>query len=141
MSGGTVVTEQEREVLEAVGLLVRAFAEGRLEDYFDSFVPDATFVFYTASRRLMSVEEYRELWGRWVSEDGFRVLSCKTSDTLVQLFGNIAVVTHTVETNVSTTGGTQTLHERETIVLTQNEDGRWLAVHEHLSPMPEGDAS
>ena len=29
--------------------------------------------------------------------------------------------------------GEETLHERETIVFAREEDGRWLAVHEHLS--------
>jgi ketosteroid isomerase-like protein len=30
-----------------------------------------------------------------------------------------------------------TVHERETIVMAHGADGRWLGVHEHLSPQPE----
>ena len=128
----------DTEVRQAVAALVAAFGEGRLDDYFGCFAPDATFVFYTTPVRLMSVDEYRALWARWVAEDGFRVVSCRTSDTNVQPFGDIAVVTHSVETRISTNEGEDTLHERETIVMARGADGRWLGVHEHLSPKPEG---
>jgi len=129
----------ETEVREAVDSLVAAFGEGRLEDYFGSFAPDATFIFYTTPMRLMSVGEYRTLWDRWVSEDGFRVVSCRTFDTNVQLFDDIAVVTHSVETQISTNDGQDTVNERETIVFARGADGRWRGVHEHLSPKPPGD--
>lgn len=127
----------DTEVRQAVAALVAAFGDGRLEDYFGCFAPDATFVFYTAPMRLMSVDEYRVLWSRWVAEDGFDVMSCRTSDTNVQPLGDIAVVTHSVETRISTNQGEDTLHERETIVMARGADGRWLGVHEHLSPKPE----
>lgn len=126
------------EVRQAAAALVAAFGEGRLDDYFASFAPDATFVFYTTPTRLMSADEYRALWDTWVAEDGFRVVSCRTSDTNVQAFGDTAVVTHSVETRISTNEGEDTLRERETIVMTRDADGRWLGVHEHLSPQPEG---
>ena len=121
---------------QAVGDLVAAFAEGRLDDYFACFATDATFVFYTAPDRLMSVDEYRALWDRWVADDGFRVVSCSTNDTNVQRFGDVAVVTHMVETRIATNEGEDTVHERETIVLARGADGGWLGVHEHLSPQP-----
>jgi uncharacterized protein (TIGR02246 family) len=127
----------ERDVRQAVAELVAAFSESRLDDYFGSFAPDTTFVFYTSPERLMSVDEYRTLWQRWVAEDGFRVISCRTFDTNVQLFDDIAVVTHSVETQISTNDGQDTVHERETIVMARGADGRWLGVHEHLSPQPE----
>ena len=128
----------ETEVRKAVAELVAAFGGGRLDDYFGCFAPDATFVFYTTPVRLMSVDEYRQLWARWVEEDGFRVVSCRTSDTNVQLFGDVAVVSHSVETRISTNAGEDTIHERETIVMERGSGGRWLGVHEHLSPKPEG---
>ena len=127
----------ETEVRQVTAALVAAFGEGRLDDYFGCFAPDATFVFYTTPARLMSVDEFRAQWARWVAEDGFRVVSCRTSDTNVQTFGDLAVVTHSVETVISTNEGEDTLHERETIVMARGADGRWLGVHEHLSPMPE----
>jgi uncharacterized protein (TIGR02246 family) len=135
----TMSTERNTEVRQAVAALVAAFGEGRLDDYFGCFAPDATFVFYTTPERLMSVDAYRALWARWVAEDGFRVVSCRTFDTNVQLFGDTAVVTHSVETQISTNEGADTVHERETIVMARGEDGRWLGVHEHLSPQPPGE--
>lgn len=125
---------REAQVREAVARLVSAFGEGRLEDYFGSFHPDCSFVFHTAEQRLASVEEYRALWRRWVGEDGFEVLGCRTGNTNVQLWGDVAVVTHDVDTRVRTNDGEEDVTERESIVLARQTDGRWLAVHEHLSP-------
>lgn len=124
------------EVRETAARLVRAFGEGRLDDYFRCFAPDATFVFHTTPERLTSRDEYRALWDRWVAEDGFRVRACRTSDTRVQHLGDVAVLTHDVDTEVSTHAGDERLAERETIVFARDDDGRWVAVHEHLSPRP-----
>ncbi|MFE2433022.1 YybH family protein [Streptomyces sp. NPDC059373] len=127
------------EVRAAADSLVAAFAESRLDDYFAAFAPDATFVFHTTAQRLASTAEYRELWQSWVDEEDFRVLSCASSQPLIQLFGDTAVFSHHVETTVATrSGGAETLRERETIVFTRHGGDRWLAVHEHLSPATEG---
>jgi ketosteroid isomerase-like protein len=127
--------EVKRQVLEAADRLVAAFGEGRMDDYFACFHPRATFVFYTAGRRLESAAEWRELWDSLVREEGFEVLECSSSARRVQELGDVAVFTHDVETRVSTrAGGEETLRERETIVFARAEDGTWLAVHEHLSP-------
>jgi ketosteroid isomerase-like protein len=123
----------------AVERIVSAFGEGRLDDYFACFRPDTSFVFYTSPERLDSVQAYRDLWQRWVDEDGFRVVSCSTNDTDVREHGDVAVVTHSVTTVISTHAGEDTLHERETIVVERQPDGTWLGVHEHLSPMPAAD--
>ncbi|MGW6353698.1 YybH family protein [Streptomyces sp. NPDC055092] len=125
------------EVLKAADALVSAFGEGRLDDYFDAFTPDATFVFHTTSERVASTADYRALWNSWVAEDGFRIVRCTSADQLVQPFGDTAVFSHRVETTVASTAGEETLHERETIVFARQDSGRWLAVHEHLSPAPE----
>jgi ketosteroid isomerase-like protein len=130
------VSDPGDDVPAAVDAIVSAFAEGRLGDYFAAFHPECTFVFYTADRRLESVQEYRRLWERWVREDGFEVVSCSTTDTRVQRWAQVAVVTHTVRTRVRSREGEQDLDERETIVLARQPDGRWLGVHEHLSPAP-----
>jgi len=127
----------DEDVCTAVEAIVSAFGEGRLDDYFGSFHPDCTFVFYTAERRLESADDYRRLWDEWVREDGFQVLSCSTSGTRIQRWGGSAVVTHSVRTRVRTNEGDQDLDERETIVLERQPDGRWLGVHEHLSPAPD----
>ena len=96
-------SQSARQVLEAADRLVAAFGEGRVDDYFACFHPEATFIFYTAEGR-------------------------------VQDLGDTAVFTHDVRTHLSTFSGEETLHERETIVFARQEDGNWLAVHEHLSP-------
>ncbi|WP_377268960.1 YybH family protein [Peterkaempfera sp. SMS 1(5)a] len=124
----------ETAVLEAADSLVAAFAEGRLDDYFAAFAPDAVFVFHTTGHRLASTAEYRALWQSWVDEDGFRILACTSSRPLVQLLGETAVFSHDVETRIGTRAGEETVQERETIVFHRSADGRWLAVHEHLSP-------
>ncbi len=121
------------EILAAADALVAAFAEGRLEDYFAAFAPEATFVFHTTPGRIGSSAEYRKIWDGWVAEDDFRVLGCESTDRLVQRFGDTAVFTHRVRTTISTKAGRSSLDERETIVF-HSVHGRWLAVHEHLSP-------
>ena len=122
----------------AAEALVAAFADGRLGDYFAAFAPDATFLFHGTPERLTSVAEYLALWQSWVDQDGFRVLGCRSSRPLIQVFGETAVFSHEVETRISTHGGEETVQERETIVFQltpgQRSPERWLAVHEHLSP-------
>lgn len=126
----------EAEVRRAAEALVSAFGSGNLDGYFAAFADDATFLFHATDRLLRSTDEYRREWAQWVAEDGFRVLGCATSDTVVQMLGDSAVLTHRVHTTVATNDGRSELHERETIVFTRQGDGRWLAVHEHLSPAP-----
>jgi ketosteroid isomerase-like protein len=52
----------------------------------------------------------------------------------VQLAGPVAIFTHSVETDLSFNGEPTTSTERETIVFEQQKSGKWLAIHEHLSP-------
>ena len=126
------------EVRRAAAALVAAFGRGDLDAYFACFAPDASFLFPTTAGLLPSTEAYRREWARWEAEDGFRVLACTTSGTDVRVHGDAAVLTHRVRTTVASGGATSVLHERETIVFSRQDDGRWLAVHEHLSPDPAG---
>lgn len=126
----------EDQIEETIERIVTAFGGGRLDEYFGSFHPDCTFVFHNAERRLESVDDYRRLWQRWVDEDGFEVLECWTTETRIQVWDDVAVVTHTVFTKIRTREGEEDLRERETIVLARQPDGRWLAIHEHLSSLP-----
>jgi hypothetical protein len=73
-----------------------------LDDYFACFADDATFVFYTTPQRLESVDAYRQLWDRWVRDDGFRVTGCVSSAVRVQVLGDAAVMVHDVVTDVET---------------------------------------
>jgi uncharacterized protein (TIGR02246 family) len=127
------VESQVREVYER---LVAAFGEGRLDEYFGCFADEATLVFH-GERWLGSLEEYRAEWDRWAKQDGFAVLSVDTDVMKLQMLGEAAVLTHSIETRQRTNAGEETLHERETIVFAKQPDGGWLVVHEHLSPQPD----
>ena len=74
----------EREVRDAADALVADFGAGRVEEYFARLAPEATFVFHTAPARLGSRAAYRELWGRWVAEDGLLVLERASRDPAPQ---------------------------------------------------------
>lgn len=122
------------EVLAAAATIVDDFGNHRTAEYFAGFADDATFMFYTHTERLNSRSEYETLWASWETNDGFRVHGCRSSDQLVQTLGDSAAVfTHLVESDVEFGGEVSTIRERETIVF-ERRDGRWLAVHEHLSP-------
>ena len=129
------------EVLAAANALVEAFGAHDTVAYFASFAPDATFVFHTTEQPLRSRAAYEELWATWEQEDGFRVLSCRSSDQHVQLLADdVAVITHRVLTVVRDGGAEEADEEIETIVFRRDGDRRWLAVHEHLSPAPDSAA-
>ena len=112
-----------------------AFGAHRRDDYFECFAPDATFVFHSTPGRLDSRAAYEALWSEWESESGFHVEGCTSHDGRVQVLGGTAVFVHEVETTLTIDGERSTVHERETIVFALR-DGRWLGVHEHLSPTP-----
>ena len=128
------MTAALEEVRQAARTLVAAFASGDLDAYFACFTEDATFLFHSTDELLPSTADYRREWARWVDETGFGVLDCNTSDTDVRMHGDTAVLTHRVRTTVTASGARTLLLERETIVVRRQPDGRWLAVHEHLSP-------
>jgi ketosteroid isomerase-like protein len=132
----SAVVRESREVTAAAEAIIAAFGRHDPKGYFALFAPEASFVFYTTPRRLNSRAEYESEWVRWEKEDAFRIHSCKSAEQLVQIFGNVAVFTHTVHTELSTTEGPSTFRERETIVF-ERRRGKWVAVHEHLSPHPE----
>lgn len=136
----TVPDSVQDEVRAAARQLVEAFAAHDTEAYFTSFATDATFVFHTHEVPLPSREAYRELWTSW-EQDGFRVLSCSSSEQQVQVLGaDVAVFNHRVHTVVRTGDEREALDERETIVFHRQPGGQWLAVHEHLSPVASGAA-
>ena len=71
-------------------------------------------------------------------EDGFEVLSCTSSNAFVSLQGDVAIFIHDVATELRMQGEQHFSQERETIVFRRQQQGLWLACHEHLSAMPEG---
>ncbi|MET9519436.1 nuclear transport factor 2 family protein [Streptomyces sp. NPDC002994] len=128
----------EAEVRAAAAGLVAAFAAHDTGRYFAAFAEDATFVFPTQPRILADRAAYETAWRAWEA-DGFRVLGCRTDDTEVRIVAEgLAVLTHRVRTHLAVQDDAdgEELRERETVVFRRSPGGRWLVVHEHLSPEP-----
>jgi ketosteroid isomerase-like protein len=123
-------------VLDAANNLVSAFSRHDRDAYFAAFAPTATFIFYNLDRTLRSRAAYETEWDLWEQRDGFHVVKCTSTDQQIQHFSNVAVFTHTVETEVKFGADLVTNFERETIVFEKTPAGNWLAVHEHLSAQP-----
>ncbi|MGO2035253.1 MAG: YybH family protein [Brevibacterium sp.] len=124
------------EVLRAADAIVAAFSSTDTEAYFAAFAPDASFVFHPERRRFDSRAEYEDTWKSWLAE-GWSVSDCASSDRLVQTFPGGAVFSHTVDTTVNTGDGRESYRERESIVFRRLGDGGLVAIHEHLSTVPE----
>lgn len=124
------------EVEAAASAIVDAFTATDRDRYFATFAPDATFVFHTEGARLDERAAYERLWDEWVAS-GWRVVSCSSTDRKVQPFPGGAVFTHSVATSVETPDGPDSYRERETIVFRTDATRGLVAVHEHLSPMPD----
>lgn len=134
MGGADDQVDLVRDVGAAADDLVEAYGRHDVSAYFDHFAEDATFIFHPVDQVLGTRAEYEQLWSTWETEDGFHVQSCHSEEGAIRMLGeSAAVFTHNVTTVVSTSGSEETLHERETIVF-EHRGGRWLAVHEHLSP-------
>jgi len=113
---------------------VAAFREGRWDDKFESFAEEATVV--DGGAWFGSLSEYRAAWNRWAEQqDALPVpLSVDTRIMKLQMLGQAAVLTHSIDSRERTEAGEETAHEVETIVFGKQLDGRWLIVHQHLSP-------
>jgi uncharacterized protein (TIGR02246 family) len=120
------------EVRAAAERLMEAFSSGDEQGYFDCFHPDATFLFHGVDP-IGSRAEYRALVRTWKDEHGFRVLSSTSHDADIRVFGDTAILTHRVTTSQMWDGEEAALHERESIVYQRQDDGAWLAIHEHLA--------
>lgn len=125
--------DSKQAVLAAADRLVDAFGQHDREAYFAAFSPQASFIFHNLDRRLASRAEYEAEWRLWESRDGFRVLSCVSTDRDVQLLGDVAIFTHAVRTELRFGDSATTSDERETIVFARSAAGTWIAIHEHLS--------
>ncbi|TFB91416.1 nuclear transport factor 2 family protein [Cryobacterium sp. HLT2-28] len=121
------------EALAAADAIIDDFGHHRRDAYFAGFAAEASFMFHTVPERLETRAAYEELWRDWEQTNGFRVLGCTSANRRLQLFGTVAVFSHDVTTVLESDGVRATQHERETIVL-EKQGGRWLGVHEHLSP-------
>lgn len=132
----TLDSSNERSLLFAAQRLIESFARHDVKAYFDAFAPEASFIFHTTSTVLHSRAAYELLWQEWERDLGFHVLRCDSSDQTVHLLGEVGIFHHRVHTHLQTHDGQVELDERETIIFARHADGQWLAVHEHLSPIP-----
>jgi len=128
-------THELESIRLAADKLVDAFARHDVEAYFACFAPDSSFVFHTVPMRLECLADFRNQWLQW-EKDGFRVQSCVCSDRRIECFGEIAIVSHSVHTELEFGAQVQSLNERETIVFRKAPDTGWTAIHEHLSMAP-----
>ena len=113
----------QQEVLAAAAKIVADFGAHRTADYFAGFAADASFMFYTHTKRLDSRAEYEALWAKWEAEDGFKVHACRSSNQLVQVLGDdAAVFSHLVSSDIEFGGQVSTIAERETIALTKEKE-------------------
>jgi len=126
------LTAEAIEALAAVDAIITHFGNHERDAYFAGFAPEATFLFYTTPDRVESRAAYERLWDEWEKEAGFHVLSCSSSNRRIQVFGSTAVFTHDVDTTLTMEGVTESVAERESIIL-QLRGGTWLGIHEHLS--------
>ncbi|MGV9712986.1 nuclear transport factor 2 family protein [Gordonia sp. NPDC003424] len=126
MSGNATPAER---ALAALDDLVAVFAANDEDAYFDSFATTARFVLPDTSPVALSVDEYRTLWREWRA-DGWRVVTCTSTDRQVTCAGDTAVVTHRVTTAL---GDGTTLNERETVIIDLSAEPKPLVMHEHLS--------
>jgi ketosteroid isomerase-like protein len=121
-------------VTAAADALLAAFATHDRDAYFASFAADASFLFHSSPSLLPTRAAYELVWATWESE-GFHVESCVATDRRIDVVTpDVAILTHRVRTRL--TGVDDEQRERETIVFRRDGGGRWLAVHEHLSPDP-----
>lgn len=133
-------TPSETQVLAAADAIVAAFSATDTEAYFAGFSPDASFIFHPEPARLNSRSEYEQQWASWL-ESGWRVVSCDSSDRLVQSFPGGAVFSHTVATSIDSAEGPASYVERESIIFRVSEDEQLIAVHEHLSTIPDDEGA
>jgi len=126
----------EQGVLQAAAHLVSRFAAHDFDGYFSCFDENTVFIFHTSPNVLVSKSEYQKEWRNWEKEWGFKVKACISSKQRVQLIDSVAIFSHDVATTLNTNDGEKSFQERETIVFHQ-VSGKWIAVHEHLSSMPE----
>lgn len=118
--------------LAAINGLVDSFGRHDRDAYFGYFASDATFLFHNSAVRLESREQYEALWREWEEIGAFQVLSCTSTNRRIQIFGETAVFSHDVRTELTMAGETSTIDERESIIMHYAND-EWLCVHEHLS--------
>ena len=126
------------QVMAATDRLVAAFAATDTDAYFACFSADATFVFHPEPARLDDRATYERLWASWLDE-GWRVVSCAAPSVWCRYWVTL-LCSATPLTRSCRWTDSKASRERESIVFAldgEHAPPRLLAVHEHLSPVPE----
>jgi ketosteroid isomerase-like protein len=79
--------------------------------------------------------EYRAAWNEWASTQEELPVPPSVATRVLDLrvIGEVAFLTHSIESRERTDGGEQTMEEIESIVFGKQPDGRWPILHQHLS--------
>ncbi|VFT11052.1 ketosteroid isomerase [Pseudomonas aeruginosa] len=131
--------DRVEQVLEAARRLVAAFARNDAEAYFAAFSEDASFIFHNWPQPLRSRAAYRKLLGALATRGRLRSAGVRIQQYLRQPARRPGDLQPRCRHPGCASRGTESLNrERETILFRlEQQEGRWLACHEHLSAMPE----
>lgn len=130
---GTPTTQSdEQHVWEVVEAFNRAFATGEAERYFSFIDKEITVLTPSNPYRIEGIADDREEF-----EWGLRVGTGKVGyfqelQPLIQVSGNMALVTYYSRGSYGGEGARQTLYLKETDVLIRRQD-EWKILHIHVS--------
>lgn len=125
--------EPDREVMEVVEALNRAFAENDAEAYFRLVDPDITVLTPSNPYRVEGIEDDREEFEWGLATGRTRVGYFQEMQPRVQRYGDVAVVTYFSRGSYGPDEAVAYL--KETDVLVKGPDG-WRFVHIHVSATP-----
>jgi uncharacterized protein (TIGR02246 family) len=122
------------DVRTAVRDLVAALDRYDTDAVLAAMAPDVTFVLAREAAPLRSREELRAIVQEWMAT-GPAVEACHAWDLEIRDLGaGLATATQMLSFHLA--GVASPVRQRETLVLSQCDDGRWLVVHGHRSPAP-----
>lgn len=122
------------DVRTAVRDLVAALDRYDTDAMLAVMAPDVTFVLASEAAPVRSRAELRVIVEEW-SATGPAVEACHAWDLEIrELSPDVAMATQMLSFHLA--GVPSPVRQRETLVLSRGDDGRWLVVHGHRSPGP-----
>jgi len=110
-----------------------SLSTGNPEKVAENYAPDAILIPTVSSKIRHN--------GREIADYFARFLTLKPKGTLVEsnvrIFGNIAINSGAYDFNIAKDGKDAVVKARFTFVYRKGDDGKWLIVEHHSSPMPE----
>ncbi len=129
------MTDTEREVLDTVEAMNHCWTRGDLRQLPRYFHPRMVAVTPADDLPLVGGAACVAGWTRYATT--VRILSWRTRDARVEVFGDAAVVTYLYEMECETEGRTFRPRGRDMLALVR-EGGRWQVVADQFSPYPKG---